>query len=163
MSLSCLELHPRSPGLNTQNYPGTESSIFLVIMAAGSAVRTIRSQAVNVAEQSEQQSKLEMSARWRGLAEAYAIRGIGVAINPDPNAAQFLQEDQATTLQNIAKLDAELGRIMVSERERAALAAASGPPSLPTDTFRITTGSKPSCFSFSAVSAAITSEFGCMA
>lgn len=103
--------------------PAIVVSICLVIMAAGSAVRTIRSQAVNVAEQSEQQSKLEMSARWRGLAEAYAIRGIGVAINPDPNAAQFLQEDQATTLQNIAKLDAELGRIMVSERERAALAA----------------------------------------
>ena len=103
--------------------PAIVVSIGLVVMAAGSAIRTIRSQAITVAEQSEQQSKLEMSARWRGLAESYALRGIGAAINSNTDAAQFLQNDQAVTQQEMTKLNADLGRIMVSESERAALTA----------------------------------------
>ena len=69
--------------------PAIAVSIGLVVMAAGSAVRTVRSQAATVAEQSEQQSKLEMSARLRGLAESFAVRGIGSAINTNTAAAQF--------------------------------------------------------------------------
>ncbi len=42
--------------------PAIAVSVGLVAMASGSAVRTIRSQAITVAEQSEQQSKLEMAA-----------------------------------------------------------------------------------------------------
>jgi methyl-accepting chemotaxis protein len=101
--------------------PSIVVSIGLVVMAVGSAVRTIHSQAMTVAEQSEQQSKLETSARWRGLAESYAIRGMGAAINPSPAAVQFLQNDQAQTLKEMAQLEAHLATIMTSESERAAL------------------------------------------
>lgn len=103
--------------------PAIAVSIGLVVMAVGSAVRTVRSQAATVAEQSEQQSKLEMSSRWRGLAESYAVRGIGAAINTNAGAAQFLQDDQATTQHEMDKLNAELGRMMLSDSERGALAA----------------------------------------
>ena len=101
--------------------PAIAVSIGLVLMAIGSAVRTVRSQAATVVEQSEQQSKLEMSARWRGLAESYAVRGIGAAINTNPTAAQFLQDDQVVTLQEMDKLKSTLDQIMLSQQERAAL------------------------------------------
>lgn len=103
--------------------PAIAVSIGLVVMAAGSAIRTVNSQAITVAEQSEQQSKLEMSSRWRGLAESYAVRGIGAAINTNVGASQFLQDDQVTTKQEMSRLEAELGRIMVSDSERSALSA----------------------------------------
>jgi hypothetical protein len=74
--------------------PAIAVSVGLVAMASGSAIRTIRSQAITVAEQSEQQSKLEMAARWRGLGEANALRGIGAALNADAAAGQLLLADQ---------------------------------------------------------------------
>jgi hypothetical protein len=83
--------------------PAIAVSVGLVAMAAGSAVRTIRSQAITVAEQSEQQSKLEMAARWRGLAEANALRGIGAALNADAAAGQLLLVDQEAANQEIAR------------------------------------------------------------
>jgi methyl-accepting chemotaxis protein len=101
--------------------PAIAVSIGLVVMAAGSAVRTVRSQAATVAEQSEQQSKLEMSARWRGLAESYAVRGIGAAINTNAEAAQFLQDDQTAILQEMDKLRTALDHVMLSAPERNAL------------------------------------------
>jgi methyl-accepting chemotaxis protein len=103
--------------------PAIAVSIGLVVMAAGSAIRTIHSQAITVAEQSEQQSKLEMSARWRGLAESYAVRGVSAAIHPGADAAQFLLDDKALTQQLMMNLDRDLEIIMTSVQERAALNA----------------------------------------
>ncbi len=103
--------------------PAIVVSIGLVVMAVGSAVRTIHSQALTVAEQSQQQSKLEMSARWRGLAESYAVRGMSAAINPYTEAAQFLQNDQQQTNQEMKQLEAELVKIMNTTEERAAMDA----------------------------------------
>ena len=103
--------------------PAIAVSIGLVAMASGSAIRTIRSQAITVAEQSEQQSKLEMAARWRGASEANALRGIGAALNADAAAAQLLLENQEAANQEAAKLAVELEKIMQSPSERAALEA----------------------------------------
>ena len=54
--------------------PAILVSVGLVAMSIGSAVRTIKSQAATAAEQSQQQSKLELASRWRGLGEAQALR-----------------------------------------------------------------------------------------
>ena len=43
--------------------PAIAVSIGLVFMSVGSAVRTVKSQAITVKEQSDQQSKLELAAR----------------------------------------------------------------------------------------------------
>lgn len=101
--------------------PAIAVSVGLVAMASGSAVRTVHSQAITVAEQSEQQSKLEMAARWRGLAEANALRGIGAALNADAAAAQLLLADQEASGQEMGKLQAALEKTMQSPAERAAL------------------------------------------
>ncbi|MBC7916415.1 MAG: MCP four helix bundle domain-containing protein [Rhodoferax sp.] len=103
--------------------PAIAVSIGLVTMAAGSAVRTVRSQAQTVAEQSEQQSKLELSARWRGLAQANAARGMGVAINADPFAAQYLQAGQDSDVEEMGRIQKTLEEILKSPQERAALDA----------------------------------------
>ena len=102
--------------------PAISVSIALVAMASGSALRTIRSQAVTVAEQSEQQSKLEMSARWYGVAQAQALRGIGAVLASEPAGAQFLLAGKEAGAQEEARLESELGRLMQSDAERAALA-----------------------------------------
>lgn len=70
--------------------PAILVSVGLIAMSIGSAVRTISSQASTAAEQSQQQSKLELAARWRGLGEAQALRGIGMAVNADATAAALL-------------------------------------------------------------------------
>ena len=103
--------------------PAIAVSVGLVAMASGSAIRTVRSQAITVAEQAEQQSKLEMAARWRGLAEANALRGIGAALNADAAAGQLLLADQEATTQEMGKLQAALEKTMQSPVERAALDA----------------------------------------
>ena len=74
--------------------PAIAVSIGLVLMSTGSAVRTVKSQAITVKEQSDQQSKLELSARWRGLAEAQALRTLGAALAADEASAALLQGGQ---------------------------------------------------------------------
>ena len=103
--------------------PAIAVSVGLVAMASGSAIRTIRSQAITVAEQSEQQSKLEMAARWRGLGEANALRGIGAALNADAAAGQLLLADQNSATAEIGQLQAGLEKIMQSPAEKTALEA----------------------------------------
>lgn len=103
--------------------PAIAVSVGLVAMASGSAIRTIRSQAITVAEQSEQQSKLEMAARWRGLGEANALRGIGAALNSDAAAGQLLLAGQDSAAAEIKQLLSGLEKIMQSSAELAALDA----------------------------------------
>lgn len=103
--------------------PAISVSVALVAMASGSAIRTIRSQALTVAEQAEQQSKLEMSARWYGLAQAQALRGIGSALSTDAAASRFLVAGREASAREEAQLESDLARLMQSPAERAALDA----------------------------------------
>lgn len=105
--------------------PAIAVSVGLVAMASGSALRTIRSQAITVAEQSEQQSKLEMAARWRGLAEANALRGIGAALNAD--AAAVGGHIQSTTQPELkAFLAAQQAMVTLTEAGANALRDKAG-------------------------------------
>ena len=103
--------------------PAISVSVALVAMASGSAIRTIRSQAMTVAEQSEQQSKLEMSARWYGLAQAQALRVIGAALSTDAAASELLISGRESGAREETQLQADLERLMQSPAERAALDA----------------------------------------
>ena len=84
--------------------PAIAVSIGLVLMSTGSAVRTVKSQAITVKEQSDQQSKLELSARWRGLAEAQALRTLGAALAADEASAALLQGGQEQDQQELAQV-----------------------------------------------------------
>jgi len=103
--------------------PAILVSVGLVAMSIGSAVRTIHSQAATAAEQSQQQSKLELAARWRGLGEAQALRGIGAALNADAGAAALLQSGQADAQSEIASIEKSLDALMIESLEQAALLA----------------------------------------
>lgn len=103
--------------------PAILVSVGLVTMSIGSAVRTIKSQAATAAEQSQQQSKLEMAARWRGLGEAQALRGIGVALSADAGAAALLKSGQTEAQDQIATIEKTLDGLMTEGVERSALAA----------------------------------------
>ena len=103
--------------------PAILVSVGLVAMAIGSAVRTIKSQAATAAEQSQQQSKLELAARWRGLGEAQALRGIGVALNADAGAAALLQSGQLEAQREVATIEKTLDGLMSESVEKSALQA----------------------------------------
>ncbi len=103
--------------------PAILVSVGLVAMSIGSAVRTIKSQAATAAEQSQQQSKLELAARWRGLGEAQALRGIGVALNADAGAAALLKAGQTEAQSEIATIEKTLDGLMTESLDRAALQA----------------------------------------
>jgi len=103
--------------------PAILVSAGLVAMSIGSAVRTIKSQAATAAEQSQQQSKLELAARWRGLGEAQALRGIGAALNTDTAAAALLQSGQADAQREITSIEKSLDGLMTENQEQAALQA----------------------------------------
>ena len=102
--------------------PAIAVSIALVAMAGGSAVRTIRSQAISVAEQAEQQRKLELSARWYGVAQAQALRGIAAVLATDGPASEFLATGREAGAAEEAQLEAGLTQLMQSDAERSALA-----------------------------------------
>ena len=103
--------------------PAIAVSIGLVLMSTGSAVRTVKSQAITVKEQSDQQSKLELSARWRGLAEAQALRTLGAALAADEASAALLQGGQEQNQQELAQVQSALGTLLTTPMERAALDA----------------------------------------
>jgi methyl-accepting chemotaxis protein len=104
--------------------PAIAVSIGLVLMSAGSALRTVSSQAATVKEQSDQQSKLEMASRWRGLAEAQALRSIGMALAADEKAAALLESGQKEAQQELDKLQSSLEALLTGGNERAAMDAA---------------------------------------
>ena len=81
--------------------PAIAVSIGLVFMSVASAVRTVKSQAITVKEQSDQQSKLELSARWRGLAEAQALRTLGAALAADDPNVESLRSGTELTLKQL--------------------------------------------------------------
>ena len=112
--------------------PAIALSIGLVLMSTGSAVRTVKSQAITVKEQSDQQSKLEMASRWRGLAEAQALRTLGAALASDEASAALLQGGQEQALQELTQVQSALSALLTNTMERAALwhRARSGAPCL---------------------------------
>ncbi len=105
--------------------PAIAVSIGLVLMSTGSAVRTVKSQAITVKEQSDQQSKLELSARWRGLAEAQALRTLGAALAADEASAALLQGGQEQDQQELTQVQSALGALLTTPMERAVLDAAT--------------------------------------
>ena len=105
--------------------PAIALSIGLVLMSTGSAVRTVKSQAITVKEQSDQQSKLELASRWRGLVEAQALRTLGAALASDEASAALLQGGQEQALQELTQLQSSLSALLTDTMERAALEAAT--------------------------------------
>lgn len=105
--------------------PAIALSIGLVLMSTGSAVRTVKSQAVTVKEQSDQQSKLELASRWRGLVEAQALRTLGAALASDEASAALLQGGQEQALQELTQVQSSLSALLTDTMERAALEAAT--------------------------------------
>ena len=105
--------------------PAIAVSMGLVLMSVGSAVRTVQSQAITVKEQSDQQSKLELASRWRGLAEAQALRTLGAALAADEASAALLQGGQEQAQQELAQVQSALGTLLTTPTERAALVAAT--------------------------------------
>ncbi|MFZ3128284.1 MAG: methyl-accepting chemotaxis protein [Rhodoferax sp.] len=103
--------------------PAILVSVGLVAMSIGSAVRTVKSQAVTAAEQSQQQSKLELAARWSGLGEAQALRGIGSALNADAGATPLLETGQADAQREMARIEQSLDGMMTQGPEQTALQA----------------------------------------
>ena len=106
--------------------PAIAVSIALVLMSSGSALRTVKSQAITVKEQSDQQSKLELASRWRGLAEAQALRTLGAALAADEVSAALLQGGQEQSQQELGQVQVALGGLLTDSLERAALEAATG-------------------------------------
>ena len=92
--------------------PAIALSIGLVLMSTGSAVRTVKSQAITVKEQSDQQSKLELASRWRGLVEAQALRTLGAALASDEASAALLQGGQEQDQQELAQVQSALGTLL---------------------------------------------------
>ena len=105
--------------------PAIALSIGLVLMSTSSAVRTVKSQAVTVKEQSDQQSKLELASRWRGLVEAQALRTLGAALASDEASAALLQGGQEQALQELTQVQSSLSALLTDTMERAALEAAT--------------------------------------
>jgi methyl-accepting chemotaxis protein len=103
--------------------PAILVSFGLVAMSIGSAVRTVKSQAVTAAEQSQQQSKLELAARWSGLGEAQALRGIGSALNADAGATPLLEAGQVDAQREMARIEQSLEGMMTQGPEQTALQA----------------------------------------
>jgi methyl-accepting chemotaxis protein len=103
--------------------PAILVSFGLVAMSIGSAVRTIKSQAITAAEQADQQSKLELAARWRGLAEAQALRGIGNALTADAAAGSLLLAGEADAQREMVSIEKSLDGLMTESMELAALQA----------------------------------------
>ena len=90
--------------------PAIALSIGLVLMSTGSAVRTVKSQAITVKEQSDQQSKLET---------------LGAALASDEASAALLQGGQEQALQELTQVQSALSALLTNTMERAALEAAT--------------------------------------
>lgn len=103
--------------------PAIAVSLGLVLMSVGSALRTVKSQAITVKEQTDQQSKLEIASRWRGLAEAQAVRTLGAVLAADDAGAALLQGGQEQAQQELAQMQDALKSLLTDSLELAALDA----------------------------------------
>ncbi|HEY0857342.1 MAG TPA: methyl-accepting chemotaxis protein [Albitalea sp.] len=105
--------------------PAATLGVVIVVVMAAAAMRTTTSQAAASAEQTAQQSKLELSARWMGLAEANAARGMASALSADATLADQLRHDSEATAQRMAAIAAQLETGATTAQERDALRAIS--------------------------------------
>src|SRR5688572_21868836 len=103
--------------------PAVSLGIMVVLMTSVSATRTRSLQAAASAEQAVQQTKLEQSARWMGLAEANAARSMAAALSSDATLAEQLKGDADATAAQMAQIHKSLEASSVSSEERDALAA----------------------------------------
>jgi len=103
--------------------PTATLSIVLVTLSAASAVRTTKLQAAASAEQSAQQTRLELSARWMGLAEANAARSLAATLSSDATLAEQMKQEADATAARMAEIQKQLESSAETPGERAALAA----------------------------------------
>jgi methyl-accepting chemotaxis protein len=103
--------------------PAALLAVMVLVMSTASASRTAALQAAASAEQAAQQTKLELSARWMGLAEANAARAIAAAMSSDTTLAQQLKQDADATASRIAEIQRQLEASASTPDERSALAA----------------------------------------
>ena len=103
--------------------PAASLGIVLVVMSTLSAVRTTKLQAASSAEQSEQQTRLELSSRWMGLAEANAARSMAIALSGDASLTDQFKQEAETSAARMAEIQKKLEASTSSADERAALAA----------------------------------------
>jgi methyl-accepting chemotaxis protein len=101
--------------------PAATLGIVLVVMSVASAARTSALQAAASAEQAAQQTRLELSARWMGLAEANAARGMASALSSDATLADQLKQDAQATASRMAEIATQLRAGAATAQEREAL------------------------------------------
>src|SRR5687767_13234230 len=102
--------------------PAALLAVMVLVMAITSAMRTATLQAAASAEQAAQQTKLELSARWMGLAEANAARAMAAAMSSDTTLAEQLKHDADATESRIAEIRQQLQASATTPDERSALA-----------------------------------------
>ncbi|HEX3139244.1 MAG TPA: methyl-accepting chemotaxis protein [Rhizobacter sp.] len=103
--------------------PTVFTTVMMLTMSVTSWVRTTQSQAAATAEQSAQQTRIELSARWMGLAETNAARATAAAISSDATLAEQMKPEAEATATRMAEIRKQLEAGEVSAEERAALAA----------------------------------------
>jgi methyl-accepting chemotaxis protein len=103
--------------------PAVSLGIMVVLMTTVSSIRTTKLQAAASAEQSEQQTRLELSARWMGLAEANAARAMATTLSSDASLSEQFKQDAEATTSRMAEITKKLEAGATSNEERAALAA----------------------------------------
>src|SRR5436190_3361777 len=102
--------------------PAVSLAVLVTLMTTGSAIRTKALQAAATAEQSAQQTRLELSARWMGLSEANAARAMAAALSTDTTLADQLKEEAEATAARMAEIGKQLDTNAATAEERDALA-----------------------------------------
>jgi methyl-accepting chemotaxis protein len=102
--------------------PAISLTVLVTLMTTGSAIRTKALQAAATAEQSAQQTKLELSARWMGLSEANAARAMAAAISTDATLADQMKDEADATAARMAEIGKQLDASAATAEERDALA-----------------------------------------
>ncbi|HET7794392.1 MAG TPA: methyl-accepting chemotaxis protein [Rhizobacter sp.] len=103
--------------------PTVFTTVMLMTMSVASWLRTAQTQAAATAEQSAQQTRIELSARWMGLAETNAARATAAAISSDTTLAERMRPEADATNTRMAEIRKQLESSAASADERAALAA----------------------------------------
>ena len=98
-------------------------AVIVGVIIATSVARIKSSQVDSQAEQQQQQSKVELALRWRGLTETNAARAAAGILSSDPVVAQTLKPDIDATTAKISEIQKSLEALATSDEEKAAMAA----------------------------------------
>ncbi|WP_077034035.1 methyl-accepting chemotaxis protein [Pelomonas sp. KK5] len=97
-------------------------AVIVVLMTAGSAIRTRGLLEKAQAQQEEQQSKFELALRWRGLTETNAARAAAGILSTDAAVAQTFKPEIEATTARISEIQKQIEAMADSEAEKAAMA-----------------------------------------